>query len=135
MYKSAEYLVYASAKFCTKLGLSEAWFGLIIIATETSLPVMFISTQSLILNDSDAAFGSILGTNMMIIGLVIGSLGLFSRAEVQKSKVFENSFFMIWGLVLLPLFLLLDGYLSRIDGFALLIAFIYYLLYHKLILF
>jgi len=129
VYKSAGFLIHAAAKFGRRLGFSDAWLGLIIISTVASFPVMLSSITGLFLDDVEFLIGSILGTNLFNIGIVIGTLGLFTKTKIGKSKVFEKSFFMIWGIIMLPLFLLLDGFLSRIDGIVLLIVFFYYLRY------
>jgi len=125
--QSAKFLIQSATSFGRRLGFSDSWLGLVILATVSAFPAMLSSITGLLLGNVDVLFGTVLGTNLVNVGLVIGTLGLFARAKLSDSKVFEKSFFMIWGIIMLPLFLLLDGYLSRIDGLLLLTAFFFYL--------
>lgn len=126
---SAKYMIMAVEMYGKKFGLSDAFLGLFVVGTAVAMPAMLSSVNGLILNDAEIAIGSIIGANLLTIGLVVGFLGFKYKKLSLKSKVFSKTLLFVCGLIVLPLLLIIDGSLGRIDGIILLVLFFSYFSY------
>ncbi len=82
--------VVESATFIAeKLGLSERFIGLTIVALGTSLPELFTSVTAAIKKNSDIAVGNILGSNIFNILFVVGLSGLIIPVPFQSAFRFD----------------------------------------------
>jgi len=129
IFKAAGYMVYAIEAFGRKQGLSDSFLGLFVVGTAVSIPAILSSLNGILLSDAEITLGSILGANLLTIGLLVGVSGFKYKALSLKSIVFSRSLFFLWGLIVLPLIMLFDGNLTRIDGTILLVLFFIYLAY------
>ncbi len=127
--KAAEYMVYAMKGYGDKFGLSEEFLGLFVVGTALAAPAIISSVTGIFLDDAEIALGSILGSNLLTFGFLLAMSGFNYKALSIKSKLFSKSLFFTWGLITLPLILILDGSLGRIDGIALLACFGLYIKY------
>lgn len=98
----------------------------LLMAVVTSLPELFVGITSALHKRPELSFGNVIGSNIINLTLVVaipvligGALGLKSLMA-QKTAVYTSIF------AVLPIFLMVDGKLSRIDGFVLLICLAFY---------
>ncbi|MFA6190040.1 MAG: hypothetical protein WC711_00805 [Candidatus Staskawiczbacteria bacterium] len=98
-----------------------------VMAVAASLPNLFVDIGAAMRGMPELAFGDILGGNLIDLTLVLALAVFFSAKSlpaesemVQKSAVFTSI------ITLLPLFLIWDQKLDRIDGVILLLAFCIY---------
>ena len=108
--------------------LSAFIVGVVIAGTLAVLPELSIGILSAIEGSSTFGLGLIFGANVADLTLVIGVVVLVAGNQKMTPDMLKNlkiSFFA----VLLPVFLLLDGEISRIDGVILLVAFVVYVLW------
>lgn len=127
IFKSAGYMIYGIEKFGRRFGLSDSFLGLFVVGTAVSVPAILSSLNGILLSDAQITLGSILGANLLTIGFFVGFSGFKYKTLSLKSIVFSRSLFYMWGLIVLPLIMLLDGNLTRIDGSILLVLFFIYL--------
>ena len=77
--------VSTTAQFLAiKMGMSEALVGLTIVAFGTSLPVIAAKK-----GENDLALGNIIGSNIMNISLILGSVGLIAQAPISMTIVVD----------------------------------------------
>ena len=77
--------VSTTAQFLAiKMGMSEALVGLTIVAVGTSLPELVTSVVAAKKGENDLALGNVVGSNIMNISLILGSVGLISQAPISS---------------------------------------------------
>lgn len=95
----------------------------IFAAFGTSLPELSVALNSLIFNAQKISLGNVVGSTMFLSSVIFGLyLIFFKDIKIVKEERRE----IIYGLLLsfLPLFLALDGELSRIDGLISLLSYL-----------
>jgi len=98
----------------------------ILMAFVTSLPEFFVGLSSGFHHKPQLSFGNIIGANIINLTLVIG-IGVWLAKELRfEGRVLQRSSLFAGICALLPLLLMLDGKISRIDGIVLLLALIFY---------
>ena len=98
----------------------------LILSLATSLPELFVGITSALEGMGTLSFGNLLGANITNILLVAGlSAAVIGGVTVHGEKVFHE-FLLAASAGVLPLFLLLDGRLSRVDGLILLVLYFAY---------
>ena len=70
-----------------KMGMSEALVGLTIVALGTSLPELVTSVVAAKKGENDLALGNVIGSNIMNIALILGSVGLIAQAPISVEIV------------------------------------------------
>ncbi|MBI4144258.1 hypothetical protein HY486_03355 [Candidatus Woesearchaeota archaeon] len=127
IFKSADLLVYGVSRYSKKLGMSESTSGLLVVALAASMPEIVSSFMGININDIGVGLGAILGTNMVHLVLLLGVVMVVGKNIQLQSEVIKKIQWLLLIVLLLPLILLLDKKLSRIDGIILLLAFAFYL--------
>ncbi len=125
---SGSFLVKSLVKIASFLRLSEYVVAFIIMAFATSIPELFIGISSALAHNTALALGTVIGSNIADLTLVIGVAIVMSKyIKVKpKNRIRRDTLYM-FALVILPLVLMYigDG-LSRSDGIVLLFVFIFY---------
>jgi cation:H+ antiporter len=120
LVKSADLIIVAIRRIAkqTKTGLFA--LSAVILAVSTSFPELFVSIASAIEKEPGITLGIIVGSNIANISLVAG-ITAFIVGKVQVHGDFLKRDALI-ALVagIMPLILVLDGELSRVDGLVLL---------------
>lgn len=108
------------------LGVSEMLIGLTIIAVGTSLPEIVTSLVSIFKRQEDIAIGTIIGSNVINIFLILGISSVIRPIELTSAELFDV-FFMIAVSVLLFLFAYFRKQLSKLSGSVFLILYAVYI--------
>lgn len=125
----AQWLVTGSIGIAKELGVSEIVIGITVVALGTSLPELAVSLVSALKGEYGLAIGNIVGSNIFNLLAVIGIAATIQPAAVAPSVLSLHIFVMVaFTLVLFAMTYDYDGkaQLSRIEGIALLIAYISY---------
>ena len=125
----AKILVYGSVGIAEELGVSEVVIGVTIVAFGTSLPELAVSLASALKGEYGLAIGNIVGSNIFNLLAVIGVASTIQPAALAPSVLSLHIFVMVaFTLVLFAMTYDYDGkgQLSRIEGAALLAAYIAY---------
>jgi cation:H+ antiporter len=125
----AELLVDGAIGIAKMLGVSEVVIGITIVAFGTSLPELAVSLASALKGEYGLAIGNIVGSNIFNLLAVIGIAATIEPAALAPSVLSLHIFVMVaFTLVLFAMTYDYDGkaQLSRLEGVALLIAFIAY---------
>jgi cation:H+ antiporter len=125
----AEWLVNGSIGVAKTLGVSEVVIGITIIAFGTSVPELAVSLVSALRGEYGLAIGNIVGSNIFNLLAVIGIAATIQPANVDSTVLSLHIFVMVaFTLVLFAMTYDYDGkaQLSRLEGVALLTAYIAY---------
>jgi len=128
----AEWLVNGSIGIAQTLGVSEIVIGITVVALGTSLPELAVSLTSVLKGEYGLAIGNIVGSNIFNLLAVIGVAATIQPAAVAPSVLSLHLFVMVaFTLVLFAMTYDYDGKarLSRLEGIALLIAYVAYISY------
>jgi len=125
----AELLVDGAIGIAKYLGVSEVVIGITIVAFGTSLPELAVSLASALKGEYGLAIGNIVGSNIFNLLAVIGVAATIEPSALAPTVLSLHIFVMVaFTLVLFAMTYDYDGkaQLSRLEGFALLIAYIAY---------
>lgn len=128
----AELLVDGAIEVARDLGVSEMVIGVTIIAIGTSLPELTVSLVSALKGEYDLAIGNIVGSNIFNLLAVIGIAAAIQPAALAPSVLSLHIFVMVaFTLVLFCMTYDQDGKnsINRLEGAALLTAFVGYISY------
>jgi len=101
--------------------------GFFIMAFATSLPNMFVDINAALQGFPQLSFGDVLGGNLADLTIVMALAVLFSKKGIStKSKMVQKSAIFTIIIAILPLVLILDGAVNRVDGIILLATFFIY---------
>jgi cation:H+ antiporter len=126
MVKSADMLVFGIDKYARRTGLSDYLIGLLIVSITASTPELVSSINGLFAGDNGIIFGTILGSNLTGITLVLGIFALVGRKLKLVNKVLEKMEVLLFFMIMLPFVLGADGRLSRADGIILAAVYVGY---------
>lgn len=125
---AAELLVKSLTKIASYLDMAEFVIGFIIVAVGTSIPEFFVGVTSALDGNPKLALGNVIGANILDLTLVIGIITLLKRGITIETKAVEKDTLYMFAVMSLPLILMLDRDISRLDGFILIAVFILYVL-------
>ncbi len=125
----AQWLVTGAIGMAQNLGVSEVVIGITVVALGTSLPELTVSLVSALKGEYGLAIGNIVGSNIFNLLAVIGIAATIQPAALAPSVLSLHIFVMVaFTLVLFAMTYDYDGKakLSRMEGIALLIAYVAY---------
>ena len=125
----AELLVDGAIGIAKYLGVSEVVIGITIVAFGTSLPELAVSLASALKGEYGLAIGNIVGSNIFNLLAVIGVAATIEPSALAPTVLSLHIFVMVaFTLVLFAMTYDYDGkaQLSRLEGFALLTAYVTY---------
>jgi len=125
--KSADMMVYSISDYAKKLGISDYLIGFLVISIGTALPELVASINASLLNAGQVVFGTIIGSNIFKIPL-LGLVLLIARKIKTQFGDMGNAPIITIIIIILPLMLIMDNYLSRFDGVILIVVFIVYVI-------
>jgi len=127
LIKASDLAVYGISRYAKRLGISDYLIGLIVISLAASLPELVSALNGAMINDSGIVFGTILGSNIVGISLVIGLLALVGKNVSLECKILKKTKTDIFLLTILPFVLLIDSKLGRFDGALLILSYVIWL--------
>jgi cation:H+ antiporter len=123
----AELLVDAAINIAHALGVTELVIGIVLVALATSLPELAVSMVSALKGEYGLALGTIVGSNIFNLLAVIGIAAVIEPAELPESVLSLHIFVLVaFTLALFAMTYDYDGkgHISRLEGGALLVAFL-----------
>lgn len=129
LVSGAHLLVEGAVDLSERYGISKLIVGLSLVAFGTSVPEFFVNIISAVKNQSEINLGSIVGSNICNIALIIGISVILSPLAVDRKIITKNILFFI----LAPVLFLIAGFwnsqIGRIDAFIFLICFVFFTYY------
>ena len=124
---AGKWLIDALSRIGVCLKLKEFVLAFFIMGVGATLPNLIIGVTSALKKIPELSFGDVMGANIFDLSLVVGLVTLISRSGLSSSsRTIQGSSIFMMVIALLPIFLVLDGSLSRLDGIFLLAAFATY---------
>lgn len=128
--KGADVLVDGACSIAQRFGVSDLIVGLTVVALGTSAPELVVSVASALKETDGITLGTILGSNIANLCLVLGVAGLIAPMTIRRGAVWREIPFCVGmaGLLLLALAVNSGGYaLSRFEAVVIFSAFVGYL--------
>ncbi|MDW7733607.1 MAG: calcium/sodium antiporter [Methanolobus sp.] len=136
LYKGADWFVEGASSLAKHFGISPLVIGLTVVAFGTSMPELIVNVFASVQDNSDVAFGNIIGSNIFNTLLILGLTGAITPLLVKRSTVWkEIPFALLAVLVLITMSnktILANGsenVLTRADGIVLIFFFFIFLYY------
>jgi len=130
-----EAVVRGSASLARSFGISDLAIGLLVVAFGTSAPELAVNSIAAFAGQTDLSFGSIVGSNMANIGLVVGTCGLIRAMQIDSVVVSREIPMMLLATfvaIVMGADLFVDGEISRYersDGIVMFLFFCVFLYY------
>ncbi|RLA48853.1 MAG: calcium/sodium antiporter [Gammaproteobacteria bacterium] len=112
---SADRFVAGAASIAENMGMSPIVIGLTIVSLGTSAPEILVSLTASLAGSGELAIGNAIGSNIANIGLVLGVTLLIAPLMVHQSCMKKEIPLLLLTTAAAGM-LLLDGVLSRLDG-------------------
>ncbi len=131
LWFGSEILIKGAMSLADRYRVSDALFGMLVLAIGTDLPELFVafdaSFRSLAGEDlSGIVVGSAIGSSIAQFALVFGIAGFVGYPPMQRKFLPRNTFFLVGGIVAVFLFSM-DGRISRLEGVLLIMYYAAYL--------
>ena len=116
---SADRFVLGASAVARNLGISPLIIGMTILGFGTSAPEMLVSGMAAWGGNPALGVGNALGSNIANIALVLGFTAIIAPMIV-RSQILKREFPLLFLAMGVAALLMVDGVLSRLDGFILL---------------
>lgn len=123
---SGKWLVRSLSKMSEFLGMKKFTVAFLLMSLATATPELFIGISSALRGIPELSLGNILGQNIIHFTIAVFICVLIRGSFSVKSKTTRITAFFSGFMAVFPLLLILDGSLSRVDGFILVCLFIVY---------
>jgi len=125
LYFGAEWLVSGSTGLARLFRIPSLIIGLTIVAYGTSSPEIVVGVQASVGGHGDIALGTVLGSNIANICLILGASAFLKPTKVNGTLIRRKvPVLLVTALALF--FALMDGTISRFEGFLFLLAGVLY---------
>jgi cation:H+ antiporter len=122
----ARFLVFGAIDVAQAFRVSETVIGLTIVAVGTSLPELVTTIAAARRNQSDIAFGNIVGSNIFNVLFILGATALIHPIAVPASIAKFDIWVMTGATTLLLLMAVRRWRINRVEGGVLLGAYVAY---------
>lgn len=125
----ARLMVSGAVNIASALGVPSIVVGLTIVAIGTSLPELAASVMAAVRQETDMSVGNILGSNLLNVLFVVGSIGLIRPLRVEPTSIDVHfPVMLLFTAALLPI--ARSRYqISRFEGALLTAGFLGYMIY------
>lgn len=127
-YFAGKLLVDGLIRATKFLRLKEFVIAFFVIAFSSSLPNLVVGISAALRGIPQLSFGDVTGNNLAALTIAVAIVCLFAREGIPaESRTVGTSSLFVTASALLPLILILDGTLSRLDGVLMIALFFYYI--------
>ncbi len=112
---AADRFILGASALARAVGISPLVVGMVVVGLGTSSPELAVSTLASLQGSNGIPLGNAVGSNICNVGLILAIAALVKPVQVQSS-ILRRELPLCVGISLLPVLLLLDGDLDRIDG-------------------
>ncbi len=121
LIKSGTVVIKTLSQVTRFLRWSEFAVAFLLMAVLTSLPEFFVGISSALHQTPELAFGNVMGSNIINLTLAVAIPVLMAGSLRADSIIVQRSSIYTALIVFLPILLMFDGAISRIDGLILLL--------------
>jgi len=127
LYFSGEWVVGGLTRIARFLDWRAFVVAFFVMAFAASLPNLFVGITSAFKGIPQLFFGDVAGNNLVAMTLAVALAVLFAKGGISaESRTIQTTSIFTIAAAILPLVLILDGNLSRIDGSLLIFFFLFY---------
>jgi len=126
LIKSAEWIIVSLRRIAKKSKVGVFAISAIILAVGTSLPELFVGITSAIEGSPNISLGVVLGSNIANTAFIVGLVALILGKINVHGDYLKRDVFVALIAGLMPLGLMADGILGRVDGLILLFGYAAY---------
>ncbi len=124
---AGKWMIEAMSRIGIRLKLKEFVLAFFVVGIGATMPNLIIGIVSAVNKIPELSLGDVIGSNIFDISIVVGLAALISRGGLSSnSRTVQGSAIFTTIIALLPLLLIFDGSLSRVDGILLLVGFAIY---------
>ncbi|MBR2626045.1 MAG: calcium/sodium antiporter [Lentisphaeria bacterium] len=116
LYYGAEYLIKGGVSIALKLKVPALVIGLTLVAFGTSAPELVVSIDATLKGSGDISIGNVLGSNICNIALILGLSAVIAPLTVQKKLYRFDLPLLTVTSILMVVFCLLSGGITRWQG-------------------
>lgn len=131
--QGAAWLVDASVRIASKLGVSDLVIGLTVVAAGTSAPEFAVTFLAAFRGMGDISVGNIVGSNIFNLGFILGGTAIIKSLSTNGTVVVRDGGFLLIGTLMLTGFLwdLSLGFLEGSIMLFMLVAYLGHLFWNK----
>lgn len=129
LIKGADFFVDGSSSVAKRFQVPVIIIGMTIVAMGTSLPEAAVSISAAISKQNELAIANAVGSNIFNLMVVAGTCSLFTPLAVHAKTLKKEFPFSVAAALLLMIFGITGGALSRFEGLTLLIIFTGFILW------
>ena len=123
LMKATEFTLNAFQVLADKIKVRKMVVAALLVALSTSLPELFVGILSALEGQPEISLGNVLGSNVANLSLVIGGAALVSGSVSVVGDFMKKELMAAFLAGCLPILLVMDGNLTRLDGLLLLGAY------------
>lgn len=129
---SSRALVWSASEIAGSFGVSELVIGITVVAVGTSLPELAASVTGALKGHTDMAIGNVIGSNIFNMTAVLPVAGIIYPAAIEGANFWQDYGYVFALSLFLAIVCLLKarsaskGYLGRVTGVVMLLAYISY---------
>ncbi len=126
LVKGADLFVDGASSIASNIKIPTIIVGLTIVAFGTSAPEAAVSVTAALAGSNEIAISNVVGSNIFNLMMVVGAAAMIMKMHVQTSIIKEEFPILIVASLLLVVFCLTGGSISRIEAIILLLGIIAY---------
>lgn len=126
LIKSADWVIVAIRRLSRQTHTKAFALSAVVLAIGTSLPELFVGVTAALEGQPQIALGTTMGSNIVNITLVVGLAAFVVGKVGVHGNFLKRDVWIALVAGVLPMLLLLDGALSRVDGLILLTVYAAY---------
>jgi len=127
LFWAGNFLVGALIRTARFLSWKEFVVAFLIMSFAASIPELLIGISSALHKIPELSFGNIVGANIIHFSLAVALCALILKGMTVESRTVQTGSVFAVIAAILPLILILDGNLSRLDGISLIFTFMFYI--------
>lgn len=129
LIKSTAWVTRSLISLAKFLNWSKFFISFILMAFVTTLPELIVGISSGLNKASSLSLGNVLGSNIVNLTLILGITAIISGQIMVLKQITLRSASFLFLIAFLPLFLIADFQISRLEGIILIAVFFIYLHY------
>lgn len=124
---SSSFFVDEAILIAKKLGVSDAFISVTLLACGTSLPELAASITAALKKDTDMALGNIIGSNIFNAAMILGVASLVTPLDTGKIGIVDYSAMILSAVI--PMVFGIRGKIGRAEGVIMLLCYAAYTWY------
>ena len=128
LYVSGEWVVQGMMRISRLFGIREFVLAFFVMAMASSIPNLFLGVTSALRGVSELSLGDVFGNNIIAMTVAVAASVFFARRKFIEAEGQTVKTAMIFTAIaaILPVILIIDGNLGRVDGIILIGLFLTY---------